>query len=171
MSEATKPGPFESMDLLAPSPSSRLRAATMAALDVARRRLGGRAIKASERAPGGLVAARLLDGERHAGVLLWASDGSCDVWFDDGLARRTRADALVSLARPAPEALVRVEAEIRIFASMIEGDRVRWQRDAGIAEGRIAEKCRYGAIVATRGGRAVAVGFRKLWPCSVPVLA
>jgi hypothetical protein len=171
MSEATKSGPLASMKLLAPSPSMRLRAATMPALDVARRRLGGCPIKPSDRAPGGLVAARLLDGERHAGVLLWASGGSCDVWFDDGLARRARADALVSLAQPVPEALARVEAEMRMFASMIEGDRVRWQRDTGIAEGRIAEKCRYGAIVATRGGKAVAVGFRKLWPSSVPVLA
>ncbi len=26
------------------------------------------------------------------------------------------------------------------------------------------EKCRYGAIVVTRDGKLVAVGFRKLWP-------
>jgi hypothetical protein len=159
------------MASIEPSPSTRMRPEALPALDAARRKLGGRSLKPSEGMPGSLVEATLKDGERHAGVLLWAAEGTCDVWFDDGLARRARAEALVSLARPTPEALLRVAAEVRMFASMTEGDRVRWQRDSGVAEGRIVEKCRYGAIVVTRAGTAVAVGFRKLWPGSVPLQA
>jgi hypothetical protein len=109
----------------------------------------------------------LRDGQRHAGILLWSSARTCDVWFDDGLARRARAESVVPRTRPTPDSLVRVEAEIRMFATLAEGDRVRWERATGLAEGRIVEKCRYGAIVVTRGGKVVAVGFRKLWPASI----
>ena len=143
----------------------------MSALEAARRKLGGRSVTPSLRSPGALVEATLLDGRRHAGILLWASAGSCDVWFDDGLARRTRSDAVTSGTCPTPEALVRIEAEIRMFSTLVEGDRVCWERAPGIAEGRIAEKCRYGAIVVTRGARVLAVGFRKLWPATVHAVA
>jgi hypothetical protein len=149
----------------------REKSGLMPALEVARRKLGGRTAVPSERAPGALVEAALRDGLRHAGILLWASAGTCDVWFDDGIARRARSEAVRPRARPTPESLVRVEAEVRMFASFAEGDRVRWERPTGITEGRIVEKCRYGAIVVTRGGKVVAVGFRTLWPSVVPVLA
>jgi hypothetical protein len=143
----------------------------MPALEGARRKLGGRPTSPSERAPGALVEAVLRDGERHAGILLWSSAGTCDVWFDDGIARRARTEGVVLRSRPTPESLVRVEAEIRMFTTLLEGDRVRWERPTGITEGRIVEKCRYGAIVVTRGGKVVAVGFRKLWPAVIPIVA
>ena len=144
----------------------------MPALDAARRKLGGRSIAPSARSPGALVETTLQDGTRHAGIVLWASAGTCDVWFDDGLARRARSGGRrAACASPTPESLVRVEAEIRMFSSLAEGDRVRWERDDGLTEGRILEKCRYGAIVVTRGARLIAVGFRKIWPASVRAVA
>ncbi len=143
----------------------------MPALDAARRKLGGRSLAPSARAPGALVEVTLQDGTRHAGIVLWASAGTCDVWFDDGLARRARSEAVAACASPTPESLVRVEAEIRMFSSLAEGDRVRWERETGLEEGRILEKCRYGAIVVTRGARLIAVGFRKIWPASVRAVA
>jgi hypothetical protein len=143
----------------------------LSALEAARRKLGGRSLAPSARSPGTLVEVTLQDGRRLAGILLWASAGSCDVWFDDGLARRARSEAVVARGRPTPESLVRIEAEVRMFSALAEGDAVRWERDGSIAEGRIVEKCRYGAIVLTRSTRVVAVGFRKLWPARVPAIA
>jgi hypothetical protein len=136
-------------------------------IEAARRRLGGRPAAPSKRAPGSFVHATLSDGTRHAGVVLWAAEGHCDVWFDDCLARRTRAELVSALAGTPPERLWRVAAEMRIFAALVEGDLVRWQRAGEVAEGCIVEKCRYGAIVVTRDGKLVAVGFRKLWPAVV----
>jgi hypothetical protein len=147
------------------------RSRLMSQLEAARRKLGGRSLAPSVRPPGALVESTLQDGRRLAGILLWATSGSCDVWFDDGLARRARSESVVAGTRPLPESLVRIEAEVRMFSALVEGDRVRWERDGIITEGRIVEKCRYGAIVVTRGARVVAVGFRKLWPASVHAVA
>jgi hypothetical protein len=137
------------------------------AIDSARRRLGGRPTSPSTRAPGSIVQTTLSDGTLAPGVVLWAGEGHCDVWFDDRLARRTRADVIAPLEGPVPVRLWRVAAEMRLFAALVDGDRVRWQRVGGVAEGCIVEKCRYGAIVVTRDGKLVAVGFRKLWPAVV----
>jgi len=147
------------------------RSGLMPALEEARRKLGGRSLAPSARTPGTLVEATLQDGRRLTGILLWASADSCDVWFDDGLARRAPSETVVARGRPTPESLVRIEAEVRLFSSLAEGDAVRWERAGCIAEGRIVEKCRYGAIVVTRSTRVVAVGFRKLWPARVRAIA
>jgi hypothetical protein len=136
-------------------------------IDSARRRLGGRPRAPSARPPGSFVRATLSDGTQCAGVILWAAGDTCDVWFDDSLARRTRAEVVTPLEGPVPERLWRVSAEMRVFATLVEGDLVRWQRGTSVAEGCIVEKCRYGAIVVTRDGKLVAVGFRKLWPAVV----
>lgn len=115
-------------------------------------------------APGSFVHATLRDGSTLPGVVLWATGSHVDLWFDEGLARRTRSDSVVTCDDPVPPRLACVSAEMRLFTSLGEGDRVRWERASGIAEGAIVEKCRYGAIVVTRDGKLVAVGFRKLWP-------
>jgi hypothetical protein len=164
MSAVRKPAPMAK-----PESTSQWRqgAGFMPALEGARRKLGGRSLSPSERSPGALVEATLRDGLPHAGILLWASTGTCDVWFDDGLARRARSEAVLFRARPIPESLLRIAAEVRIFSGLAEGDRVQWERATGLTEGRIVEKCRYGAIVVTRGGKVIAVGFRKLWPAHV----
>jgi ketosteroid isomerase-like protein len=150
-----------------PGDGSEQAGAGRPTIESARKRLGGRATVPSARAPGSLVRATLRDGQRHAGVVLWASETHCDVWFDDGLARRTRAHCVSPCDGPPPEPLGRVAAEMRLFAALAEGDGVRWERGSGVAEGCIVEKCRYGAIVVTRDGKLVAVGFRKLWPAVV----
>ena len=133
-------------------------------IDAARRRLGGRLTAPSALAPGSFARATLRDGTTLPGVVLWATVSHVDLWFDEGLARRTRAESVVACTDPVPTRLACVSAEMRLFAGLGEGDRVRWERPSGIAEGCIVEKCRYGAIVVTRDGKLVAVGFRKLWP-------
>jgi hypothetical protein len=136
-------------------------------IEAARRRLGGRATAPSQRAPGSLVQVTLHGAARTKGVLLWATDRHCDVWFEDGIARRARFDVVTPCPGLAPEGLVRVAGEMRLFTSLAEGERVRWERASEVAEGCIVEKCRYGAIIVSRDGRVVAVGFRKLWPAVV----
>jgi hypothetical protein len=100
----------------------------------------------------------------RTGVVLSASGPMCDVWFDDGIARRVRADRVSPVGGAIPDEIVRVAAEVNIFVALVEGQRVFWERSSGIAEAAIVEKCRYGAIVVTHAGKLVAVGFRKLWP-------
>lgn len=139
-----------------------------ASIEAARRKLGGRPVEASLRAPGSVVRAALRDGARRAGVILWASAEHCDVWFDDGIARRVRASVVATYDGAPPRALGLILAEARIFASLGEGDRVRWDRAGTLVGGCIVEKCRYGAIVLTEDGKLVAVGFRRLWPAEVP---
>jgi hypothetical protein len=162
--------PFFAVRIATPT-GEREGTRTLRSLESARRRLGGSSSIPSERSPGGLVQALLSDGLSHAGILLWSSWGSCDVWFDDGIARRARSGLVEPRARPTPEPLLRIEAEVRVFTSMTEGERVRWEREACLVEGRIAEKCKYGAIVVTPDGKVTAVGFRKLWPAVVPAVA
>jgi hypothetical protein len=145
--------------------------AARASIDSARRKLGGRPAEASVRAPGSLVQGTLRDGARRTGVVLWASAGHCDVWFDDGIARRVRAAVVRAYDGVPPTSLVRIVAEARIFAGLFEGDRVRWDRAGNVFDGCIVEKCRYGAIVLTSDGRLVAVGFRRLWPIQVQGIA
>jgi hypothetical protein len=151
------------------------RGGSTLSIEEARRRLGGRvtttSTASSRRAPGSPVQAVLRDGKKHFGVVLSCSEQHCDVWFDDGTARRVRADLVASSAAPAPDSLTCVAAEVRLFAAFVEGDRIRWERSGGrlppVEEGCIVEKCRYGAIVVTRSGKLVAVGFRRLWPAVV----
>jgi hypothetical protein len=164
MSAERKAAPIAASEVAA---QWRQKSALMPALEAARKKLGGRSLAPSARPPGALVEATLQDGRRRAGILLWATAGSCDVWFDDGLARRARSESVLVSAKPTPDALVRIEAEVRLFSTLAEGDAVRWERAGCVTEGRIVEKCRYGAIVVTRSARVVAVGFRKLWPARV----
>jgi hypothetical protein len=146
-------------------------ASPRASIDSARRRLGGKPNAPSTLAPGLLVQAVLRDRGRHTGVVLWSSERDCDVWFDDGVARRLRPSSVLVYGGAVPDELARVAAEARLFALLAPGELVRWQRPSGIAEGCIVEKCRYGAIIVTRDGRLVAVGFRRLWPAIVRPVA
>jgi hypothetical protein len=154
-----------------PGSSSDLRGSVRSSIDAARRKLGGRPTAPSRRAPGAPVRAVLRDGKRHVGVVLWCSEKHCDVWFDDGFARRMRPESVTPYTGGAPDALSCIAGEVRLFASLAESDLVRWERSAGlrppVAEGCIVEKCRYGAIVVMRDGKLVAVGFRRLWPAVV----
>ena len=74
----------------------------MRSLEAARGKLGGRAVGRSDRPPGTLVVARLRDGQRHLGILLWSVAGQSDIWFDDGLARRARSALVLPSSDPTP---------------------------------------------------------------------
>jgi hypothetical protein len=159
-----------------PAGDSGPAASSRPSLDSARRRLGGKPVSPSTRAPGLVVHAILRDGQRHRGVVLWSSEQDCDVWFEDGVARRVRGSAVSSYGGAIPESLARISAEARLFAMLAPGERVRWQRSTpeqggSAGEGCIVEKCRYGAILVTRDGRLIAVGFRRLWPAIVRPVA
>ena len=168
MSSARKPPPLEAPET---DTLHRLRPpVSRTPLESARVRLGGQAVP-SLSAPGSLIEASMRDGSRRAAVVLWSSQSHCEAWFDDGLARRVSMTAVSPGVGAVPETLVRVAAEIRVFIAMTEGERVKWTRGAEVADGRIAEKCRYGAIVVTSEGRLIAVGFRKLWPATVRAVA
>ena len=146
-------------------------ASTRPSIDSARRRLGGKPACPSTRPPGLAVRAVLRDGQSHCGIVLWSSEQDCDLWFEDGVARRVRASAVTPHLGATPGELARISAEARLFALLAPGERVRWQRAGGVSEGCIVEKCRYGAIIVTRDGRLVAVGFRRLWPAIVRPVA
>ncbi|HXN31732.1 MAG TPA: hypothetical protein VN894_07725 [Polyangiaceae bacterium] len=165
MSTGRKPSGANVLGLAAPSDPAG--GAERPSIEAARRRLGGRATGPSQRAPGTLVQVRLHGAARTKGILLWATARHCDIWFEDGIARRARFDSVTACAGPTPDGLARVAGEMRLFTSLAEGERVRWERASEVAEGCIVEKCRYGAIIVSRDGRVVAVGFRKLWPAVV----
>jgi hypothetical protein len=152
-------------------PSDSIGGVERPSIEAARRRLGGLATGPSHRAPGSLVRVRLHAAPWARGILLWATERHCDVWFEDGVARRARFHAVTPYAGATPEGLLRVAGEMRLFTSLAEGQRVRWERASEVAEGCIVEKCRYGAIIVSREGRVVAVGFRKLWPAVVHAIA
>ena len=73
----------------------------------------------------------------RTGVVLSASGPMCDVWFDDGIARRVRADRVSPVGGAIPDEIVRVAAEVNIFVALVEGQRVFWERYSGIAEAAI----------------------------------
>lgn len=143
-------------------------------LETARRRMGGRA-----RSAAGVGKLVLLEGA--IGVLVFVSDDEHDVWVEGsteggaentassvgerGIVRRAKPALTSSFVGEAPVALARVAADIQVFATLAEGDRVRYEATGGVmAEGLLLEKCRFGALVAAPDGRILAVGFRKLWP-------
>jgi hypothetical protein len=140
--------------------SERSPSATVAAL---RTRLGGRA-SGDPGTAGDLV---VLDGggaSDRVGVVLFARGDELDVWIADGLVRRTRRDAARSVER-APEHLAAIASDARTFASLVEGQRVRYELSpGGGAEGTLVEKCRFGALVLREDGKVVAAGFRRLSP-------
>ena len=66
----------------------------------------------------------------------------------------------------APEELRRVATDARLFASLREGQQVRYVDPLdGMTTGTLVEKCRYGALVLREGDETVlGVGFSRVWP-------
>ena len=61
--------------------------------------------------------------------------------------------------------LEKIAGDARLFGQLAEGQPVRYADDAGaLVNGKVVEKCRWGALVLRDDGAVVAVGFRKLWP-------
>ena len=135
-------------------------------LEGARKRLGGKANRSAQ--TGAVV--RLIDDEPRAfGIVLYADEFELDVLLcvsgEVGkLLRKTKPE----LTLPADVEMVDAAllADVRVFASLEEGQRVRFAEDSGTTDGLLVEKCRYGALVAKDDGKILAVGFRKLWPVS-----
>ena len=132
-------------------------------IDEARAKLGGRA-------ESGPRAGEVVDVDGAAGsmgVVVFALDDEAWVWIGEGRLKKCSATTLVAHAGEPPRELSRVAADVRVFASLREGARVRYVADAAeMREGTLAEKCRFGGLVTTASGTVVAVAFRRLWPAA-----
>lgn len=136
-------------------------------VDVVRKRLGGRA--STEPGPGELVTLRTERGSERIGVVLFVRGEDLDVWLDGGVVRRARRSTLTSLADGAlgdetqrPKDLHAIARDAQSFADLVEGQRVHYQHDAGIGEGTLVEKCRFGGLIERGDGTLLGVGFRAL---------
>jgi len=130
-------------------------------VDEARAKLGGRA--ESDARAGSVVRA-----SETIGVVVFARDDETWVWIGEGRLQKCAPSALATHDGETPRELERVVADVRVFASLREGARVRYMADAAeLRDGVLAEKCRFGALVATPMGGIVAVAFRRLWPVGV----
>ncbi|AKT39743.1 hypothetical protein [Chondromyces crocatus] len=140
--------------------------------DEVRARLGGRA--STGPGAGELVMLTTPGGEELPGVVLFTAGDVVDVWLERpptgaspsgaGIVRRTNRNTLVPLPPPVPRQLAAIAADACVFGALSEGQRIQYQTDAGLGEGLLVEKCRYGALVQQDQGGLLAVGFRRLWP-------
>jgi hypothetical protein len=136
-------------------------------IDAARARLGGRAKEdaivegRATHAPGMIVRTP----KAEIGVVVYASARETHVLFDGSRLRRLAPEDVELHEGEAPDELGRVAADARVFFLLVESQSVRYADDAGtLRDGKLVEKCRYGALVLRDDGAIVAVGFRKLWP-------
>src|SRR5690606_36493634 len=138
-------------------------------IDTARSRLGGRAIiedpPPTGFAPGVVVTFPVASGGRMPGVIVFASRSEVHVLLDGVRPRRmTPHDLAVHDGEVDPE-LEKLAGDARLFGLLVEGQVVRYVDDTGdLVDGKVVEKCRWGALVLRSDGAVVAVGFRKLWP-------
>lgn len=129
-------------------------------VDAVRKRLGGRA--RTEPGVGEPVCLRSEQGHDRLGVVLFVREDELHVWTDGGVVRRAaRASARGADGTLSAE-LLAVSHDARRFASLEEGERVRYHDERGESEGALIEKCRFGALVEREDGVVVGVGFRKL---------
>lgn len=132
--------------------------------DAIRRRLGGRA--STEAGAGEIVRVTTDGGAERVGVVLFTRGEDLDVWTDHGVVRRARRDHVEAATRDTAVSkdLGAVASDARIFGGLAEGQRVRYQHDAGLSEGVLVEKCRFGALLLRDDGVLLGVGFRRIWP-------
>jgi len=133
-------------------------------VDAIRKRLGGRA--STEGGAGDVVMITTEGGATHIGVVLFVRGEDLDVWVDQGRVRRARRSRTKPVSAPISKELVDIANDARVFGGLMEGQRVRYQHDDGFGEGRLVEKCRFGALLERDDGVLVGVGFRKIWPAS-----
>jgi hypothetical protein len=143
-------------------------------VDVVRKRLGGRA--STEPGPGELVTLITERGGERIGVVLFVRGEDLDVWIDSGVVRRARRSTLKSLGEGAladeargPKHLHAIARDAQSFAELVEGQRVHYQHDAGIGEGTLVEKCRFGGLIERGDGTLLGVGFRALRAADRPL--
>lgn len=143
-------------------------------IDAARARLGGRVIRSEQGEPAALAPGLVVtfpsgprgsDTPRVPGVVLFAGAAEVHVLLDSIRLRRLRPEDLEPHAGNVDVELGKIAADARFFGLLSEGAPVRYADDAGdLVDGRVVEKCRWGALVLRDDGSIVAVGFRKLWP-------
>jgi hypothetical protein len=136
------------------------------AVDLVRKRLGGRA--STEAGAGDVVTVTTDGGAQRVGVVLFVRGDDLDVWIDHGVVRRTRRSSTSPAHTPVSRELTSVAGDARVFGGLLEGQRVRYQHEAGFGEGLLVEKCRFGAVLRRDDGVLVGVGFRRIWPASMP---
>jgi hypothetical protein len=139
-------------------------------IDSARARLGGRVIDEMEPlppglAPGVVVSFALSSGRRMPGVVVFASTAEVHVLLDGVRLRRLPPEELAPHDGEVELELEKIAGDARLFGLLVEGQSVRYADDTGcLIEGKVVEKCRWGALIRRDDGAVVAVGFRKLWP-------
>jgi hypothetical protein len=103
--------------------------------------------------------------EASVGVVLCDAQDAIDVVLEGGFVRRTSPSKCVHHAGEIAPGVRALADDVRVFASLREGDEVCYEPPRGPPEhGKLLEKCRFGGLVGTRDGRVLAVGFRKLTP-------
>ena len=133
-------------------------------LEAARKRLGGSS-KAESPAPSGIAPGVVVGVAGKPAVVVFANADEVHVMLDARRLRRMTPADLTPHDQSVGDELEPIAADATVFAKMNEGEWVRYADDTGSArDGKLVEKCRYGALVARSDGTIVAVGFRKLWP-------
>jgi hypothetical protein len=148
-------------------------------IEAARSRLGGRARPEpgalpapSWLVPGTLVAFGAEPRPGHAGVVIFASATEVHVLLDAVRMRRLLPSDLRPHPADVPLELARLGADARLFGRLSEGEAVRYAAEGGeLVDGKVVEKCRWGALVLRDDGTIIAVGFRKLWPVAAQGVA
>jgi hypothetical protein len=146
-------------------------------IDAARARLGGRVDAAdgspkAGQAPGVIVSFALptkpnTAPRRLPGVIVFASGIEVHVLLDGMRLRRLPPADLLLHEDPVGIELEKLAADARLFGLLVEGQSVRYADDSGaLLDGKVVEKCRWGALVLRDDGAVIAVGFRKLWPAA-----
>lgn len=145
-------------------------------IDAARARLGGRISEIDAPpagfAPGVVVTFPLggassgADTRRMPGVVVFASQTEVHVLLDGiRLRRMPPTDLTIHEGGEVTIELEKIAGDARLFGQLVEGQAVRYADDSGtLIDGKVVEKCRWGALVLRDDGAVVAVGFRKLWP-------
>lgn len=138
-------------------------------VEVARARLGGKP-EGEGPSPAGLPAGQhvrfaLASGRPKSGVIVYSCAAEVHVLLDSVRLRRFPPDEVEPEHGEPDGELAKIAADARVFAMLAESQPVRYATDAGqLFEGKLIEKCGYGALVLRDDGAIVAVGFRKLWP-------
>jgi hypothetical protein len=125
-------------------------------VDDARAALGGRA--STDAGAGALVRLGATEG-----VVVFASATERDVWIGEGRFQRVATATCVPSDGASRPDLTPVASDARRFAALAEGDAVRVRdRSDREQDGRLIEKCRYGALVLCEEERVIAVSFRRI---------
>lgn len=137
-------------------------------IEVARSRLGGKLDAGPPPpgfAPGRIVSFALPGGRRRVAVVVYAGSDEIHILLDPIRLRRMQPDEIGVHEGAVDDEMTKLAADAHVFGLLVEGQSIRYADDGGaLVDGKLIEKCRWGALVARDDGAVVAVGFRKLWP-------